>query len=76
MLQQQEVDADISKKNFFLDEVYFQISAYVNKPNCQIYSDENLLVIHKTPLHTQKITFFESHEGETETVNGERGIDA
>lgn len=86
VLEQQEVDADFSKKVLFSDEAHFQLSGYVNKQNSRIWGDENPHNIHETPLHAEKVTvwcalwsggvigpyFFENDQGETVTVDGER----
>ncbi|GFW48791.1 transposable element Tc3 transposase [Trichonephila clavipes] len=68
------------------DEAHFWLNGYVNKQNCRIWSEANLQVYVKTPLHPEKLTvwcalwaggiigpyFFKNDEGHNITVNGDR----
>lgn len=86
VLEQQQLDADFSKKILFSDEAYFHLSGYVNKQNCRIWGEENPQEIQERPLHAQKVIvwcalwaggvigpyFFEDDQGRTQTVTSQR----
>lgn len=70
----------------FSDEAHFYLSGHVNRHNSRIWSNENPQEIQERPLHSPRVTvwcgitastvfgpyFFESDDGTTSTVNGER----
>ncbi|GFV60789.1 DUF4817 domain-containing protein [Trichonephila clavipes] len=74
------------KRILFSDEAHFWLNGYVNKQNCQIWSEANPQVYVETPLHPEKLTvwcalwaggiigpyFFKNDEGHNVTVNGDR----
>lgn len=86
LLEQNELDADFSKKIIFTDEAHFHLSGFVNKQNCRIWGSENPHVIHEKQMHPQRATvwcgfwaggvigpfFFENEAGNAVTVNGLR----
>lgn len=40
---------------FFTDEAWFHLSGYVNSQNSRLWSSDNPLSVHKTPLHDKKV---------------------
>ncbi|GFU69124.1 DUF4817 domain-containing protein [Trichonephila clavipes] len=73
---------DFHKRILFSDEAHFWLNGYVNKQNCRIWSEANLQVYVKTPLHPGKLnfgalyglveSFFKNDESHNVTVNGDR----
>ncbi|GFU79308.1 DUF4817 domain-containing protein [Trichonephila clavipes] len=47
---------DFHKRILFSDEAHFWLNGYVNKQNCRIWSEANLQVYVKTPLHPETLT--------------------
>ena len=74
------------QKKIFSDEFHFNLSGYVNKPNCRIWGTENPHTYTEKPMHPTWVTvwcgfwsrgiigpfFFENEQGEAVTVNGDR----
>lgn len=81
-----ENERDFWQKIIMSDEAHFSLNGGVNKQNYRFYATENPQVIEQHPLYDQKITvwcgicadmiigpyFFESANGATVSVNGER----
>ncbi|GFV73644.1 uncharacterized protein TNCV_1552171 [Trichonephila clavipes] len=77
---------DFHKRILFSDEAHFWLNGYANRENCRIWSEANLQVYVKTPLHPEELTvwcalwaggiigpyFFKNDEGHNVTVNGDR----
>ena len=76
-------DAGFGKKE---KEAQLDLSGYVNKKNCRIWSTENPHTIIEKPAHPKRVTvwcefcfrginrqfFFENEQGDVVTVNGDR----
>ncbi|GFX24980.1 uncharacterized protein TNCV_1279161 [Trichonephila clavipes] len=71
---------DFYKGILFSDEAHFWLYGYVNKQNCQIWSEANPQVYVETPFHPEKLTvscalwageIFKNDEGHNVTVNGD-----
>lgn len=56
MVEQREVNVDLSKQTIFSDEAHFYLNEFVFKHNCQIFGLKSPQVIHEKEVHPQQAT--------------------
>jgi len=56
LLYQLKKDQWFNHKILFSDEAHFRLNGHRVKQNCRIWGNTNPLVVHKSPLHSEKVT--------------------
>jgi hypothetical protein len=47
---------DVVQRQIMSDDVYFELSGFVNRQNMQYWSDNNPHRLHGKPLHSERVT--------------------